>query len=100
MRYDEHQEGDIMRQPAIVEELTRRPFQPFRLVLTDGTGFEVRHPELCMLGEHGTAIVGVPSAATAAGLPQYSRYHIIDLTHINRLERLEASAAKGNGASG
>ena len=50
-----------MRQPALVEELTRRPFLPFRMVLTDGTGFDVRHPELCMVGEHGTAIVGVPS---------------------------------------
>ena len=89
-----------MRQPALAEELIRRPFQPFRLVLTDGAAFEVRHPELCMLGEHGTAIVGVPSAATAAGLPQYSRYHIVDLTHINRLERLETPTSQGNGAAG
>jgi malate/lactate dehydrogenase len=87
-----------MRQPAIVEELIRRPFKPFRLVLTDGTGVKVRHPELCMLGEHGTAIVSVPSTATAAGLPRYSQYHVIDVTHINRLKRLEPSS-QGNGAA-
>jgi len=89
-----------MRQPALAEELARRPFRPFRIVLSDGTGFEVRHPELCMLGEHGTALVGVPSAATIAGLPQYSQYHVIDLTHINRVERLEPSTSEGNGATG
>jgi hypothetical protein len=86
-----------MRQPALAEELTRHPFRPFRVVLSDGTGYEVRHPELCMLGEHGTAIIGVPAAA-ATGLPQYSRYFVIDTSHINRLEPLDLSAASGNGA--
>ena len=88
-----------MRQPVLAEELTRRPFEPFRIVLTDGTGYEVRHPELCMLGELGTAIIGVPSSGSVAGLPKYSRYYLVDVSHINRVERLGLPIPPGNGAA-
>jgi hypothetical protein len=31
------------------ELLTQRPFQPFRLVMSSGLTYEVRHPEMAML---------------------------------------------------
>src|SRR5438067_2454704 len=40
--------------PMAPEELTaalrRQPFVPFRLTLTEGSSYEVHHPELCMAG--------------------------------------------------
>lgn len=30
--------------------LRTRPFRPFRIHLTDGASYEVRHPEMCLLG--------------------------------------------------
>ena len=29
-----------------VQELRKQPFQPFRIYMTDGSQFEIRHPEL------------------------------------------------------
>ena len=37
-----------MRPQDILDLLGRRPFEPFRLYLSDGAVFEIRHPELAM----------------------------------------------------
>jgi hypothetical protein len=38
--------------------IKQRPFIPFRIVLTEGTSYEIRHPELIMLGKRG-AVIGL-----------------------------------------
>ncbi|HZW34365.1 MAG TPA: hypothetical protein VFF52_26820 [Isosphaeraceae bacterium] len=45
-----------MRPEELRDHLRRRPFQRFRLILTDGRMFEVRHPELAMVGRSTVAI--------------------------------------------
>jgi hypothetical protein len=45
-----------MRSKDLLDHLHRRPFRRFRLVLTDGRTFEVRHPELAMVGASTIAI--------------------------------------------
>jgi hypothetical protein len=45
-----------MRPEDLRDRLRRRPFQHFRLILTDGRAFEVRHPELAMVGQSTVAI--------------------------------------------
>jgi hypothetical protein len=78
------------------EDLARRvqarPFVPFRMYLTDGSIYDLRHPELIMLGKR-TTVVGVTSN------PQQKHFdHLVDvdLLHIVRVEAIEA-AAKANG---
>lgn len=66
----------------------RRPFVPFRIHLTDGTVYEVRHPELVMPGRRA-AIIGFPADPDE---PLYQRHETVALIHIVRLEPLEASA--------
>lgn len=62
--------------------LRRQPFVPFLIVTSDGTSYQVSHPELCMVGL-GSAIVGYP----APGLQHtYERYDIVSMRHIVRLE--------------
>ncbi len=39
-----------MRPDDIVEMLQQRPFQPFRVYLSDGTVYEIRHAELVKVG--------------------------------------------------
>lgn len=75
----------------------RRPFVPFRLHVSDGTVYEIRHPELLIVAL-ASAVVGLPSAGLP--LPQVERYEIVDLGHIVRLEPLEKAAAAGDGAAG
>jgi hypothetical protein len=86
-----------MRVQELREVLRQQPFQPFRLVTTDGASFEVRRPDLCMFGVHGTMLVGIPPAGMNE--PMYERHVTIDLSHIVRLEQLGGPAA-GNGSTG
>lgn len=41
---------------ALQEWLSRRPFEPFRVVLSSGEGYEVRHPEMAFLLKGGMYI--------------------------------------------
>ncbi len=51
-------------------KIQQRPFVPFRLVTPDGTGYEIRHPEMLMPGRRDVLI----------GLPDDPGYPSADLT--------------------
>ena len=70
------------------EKLHKQPFEPFRIHLTDGTSYEILHPELVMGGRRA-AIVGVSRAGRE--LPLYDRHTTVALVHIVRLEPLAAA---------
>jgi hypothetical protein len=74
----------------LLERLNRRPFEPFRIHLSDGTSYEVRQPELVLVG-HRSAVVGVTDSEQQP--PLYDRYTTVALVHIVRLEPIAASAA-------
>ena len=48
-----------MSASELKDRLQRRPFEPFRLVLSSGDAFDVRHPEMALLGKGGI-YVSVP----------------------------------------
>jgi hypothetical protein len=71
----------------------RQPFEPFRLVLTTGTTYDVRHPDLIMVGQR-SAIIGI------AGEPNGTVYHHtikVDLLHVVGIEELPVSPPSTNG---
>jgi len=82
--------------PEDLSELLRtRPFQPFRLHLTDGSSFDVWHPEgavptrrILILGVGGDAATGV-----------FDRAVQLTILHVVRVEPLEVPS-KGNGQAG
>jgi len=81
-----------MQTEDLARRVQQRPFVPFRTYLTDGSIYDLRHPELIMVGKR-TAVVGVTSN------PQQKHFdHLVDvdLLHIVRVEAIEASA-KTNG---
>jgi hypothetical protein len=78
----------------LLRHLQRRPFQPFRLRLTDGSDHEIRHPELMLLARH-SAEVGIPGETA---IPIADRIVTIALLHIVRLEPLEPAKTTGNGS--
>jgi hypothetical protein len=65
--------------------IDRRPFAPFRLHLSDGTAYEVRHPEMVLLGRR-SAVIGISEEIN--GRPMYDRHVTVALLHIVRLEPL------------
>lgn len=80
--------------PEELREATRRqPFEPFRLVMSDGEGYDIRHPDLLWVGQW-TAFVGL-TGDTAKTL--FERSVKVDLDHIVRLEPLEPFAKAGKG---
>lgn len=77
--------------PADIRSLTqRKPFIPFRVVTRDGTVYEVRHPDLLMIGL-SSVVIGYPSEQD----PQaYSRYDVVPLRNIVRLEPEQEAVAE------
>jgi hypothetical protein len=74
-----------MSHDDLATRLRQRPFSPFRVVLTEGTTYDVRHPELFMLGKR-SAVIGL------AKDPQQAFFDstvLVDLLHVVRLEPLD-----------
>jgi hypothetical protein len=68
--------------------LSARPFQPFRLVMSSGQTYDVRHPEMAMLMKTDL-LVGTDEEE---GLP--TRYKICSLLHVTAVEPLPAAAPR------
>lgn len=68
--------------------LSKRPFQPFRLAMSSGRTYEVRHPEMTFL-TRSDILVGID--ATDDGVP--ADFRICSLLHVSAIEPLSVSAA-------
>jgi hypothetical protein len=66
--------------------LAARPFRPFRLVMSSGQNYEVRHPEMAML-TRTSILVGIDVADD--GVP--SEFKICSLLHVTAVEPLTLS---------
>jgi hypothetical protein len=78
-----------MRPEAIRDLLRREPFAPFRIYVSDGGVFEIRHPEMAMLTQR-ELLVALPQDNGAGRIP--SDYQILALLHITRLEPINVVA--------
>lgn len=70
------------------DALRQQPFEPFRIVMTDGATFDIRHPDLLMVGRR-TATVGLTGQP---GQTFYERTVKVDLLHVIRIEPLERAS--------
>lgn len=63
--------------------LSERPFRPFRLVMSSGESYEVRHPEVALVTRHDILIgVNLDSHASPAS------FRICSLLHVTAIEPL------------
>jgi len=67
------------------ELLTKQPFVPFRLIMSSGKSYEVRHPEMAWL-TRTDILVGVDE--TDEGVP--AEFRICSLLHVTSIEPLDA----------
>jgi hypothetical protein len=67
--------------------LRKQPFEPFRLVMTDGVGLDVRHPDLLWVGRR-IAMVGLTGEP---GQTFFERAVQVDLLHVIRIEPLQSA---------
>ncbi len=70
--------------------LERKPFEPFRIITSDGTSYDVHHPHMVMVG-FTSAHIGYPDAASPK---LFLKIDIVALEHIVRLEELQPTPAK------
>jgi hypothetical protein len=84
-----------MSRNDVLTRVRQRPFLPFRLVLSEGTGYEVRHPDFIMVGRDSLTL-GLTSEPDQGF---YESTVLIALPHIVRLEPLAVSTTTGNGAA-
>jgi hypothetical protein len=77
-----------MRSEDIQQLVRREPFKPFRITLTDGRTFEVRHPEMAMVGR-STVAIGLPANGNEETI--YDRLVTVDLLHIMQTEHVDSN---------
>jgi hypothetical protein len=76
---------------VVKESLHRRPFQPFRLRLSSGDAFNVRHPENALLVKSGVCLAIPDERGELPELPMWCSF-----LHIAAVESLStAPAASG-----
>jgi hypothetical protein len=76
--------------------LRARPFRPFRIVMTEGQGYLVRHPENVIVTP-ASAHVGYPDEKEPA---MSLRVDIISLAQVRALELIEQPAQKPGDGQG
>ncbi len=67
--------------------LKERPFKPFRLVMSSGQTYEVRHPEMAMLTK-SDILVGIDIEDD--GVP--AEFKICSMLHVTAVEPIEPTA--------
>ncbi|MEX2305996.1 MAG: hypothetical protein WD738_00275 [Pirellulales bacterium] len=80
-----------MRSEDIKELVQREPFRPFRITLTDGRTYDVRHPEMAMVGR-STVAIGLPANGQDETI--YDRLVTVDLLHIMQTEHVDSAGKK------
>jgi len=82
-----------MRHNEILDALQTRPFRPLRIHVSDGTLYEVRHPELVHL-TRCSALICTPLAGQPPAL--IDRFNLVDLLHITQIEYTDSAAPAGS----
>jgi hypothetical protein len=78
-----------MRPDDVLQLLRARPFLPFRISLSDGQQYEVRHPEMAIVSRT-TVLVGIPGPRGPDGPAE--RVVTCALMHITRMETLNGAS--------
>ena len=69
------------------ELLAQRPFKPFRLVMSSGQTYDVRHPEMALL-TRSDLLIGID--ATEDGVP--AEFKICSLLHVSAIEPINSAS--------
>jgi hypothetical protein len=77
-----------MRPTEIRAVLKKQPFRPMRVFLSDGAYYDIRHPEMVLVGQRDLVIGLDPSSEE---LPERMAY--CDPMHVTRIEPLASSIA-------
>ena len=78
----------MMTSRRLVEYLAAEPFRPFRVRMTSGEKYEVRHPEMILIGKASTRIFA------ATGDSEDERWHDLSMLLMESVEPIESQVAR------
>jgi len=81
----------------VLENLEKRPFEPFRICMSDGRAYKVTHPDLCSPSRN-TVYVGVPDPRlrrTVVRMDQCAYVHIVRFEPLNGKRRRSSRGKNG-----
>jgi hypothetical protein len=83
-----------MTADAVFARLRRRPFVPFRLILTSGTTYEILHPEMLFVSKSGltVAIYDRDQRPSPEEIPM--REALVSFLHIAATEEIPRPTSK------
>lgn len=77
-----------MRPNDIITHLSKQPFLPVRIFISDGKSYDIGHPEMMMVGRT-EVVIGLQSE----GDEVYDRFAYCDPVHITRIEPINGRRA-------
>jgi hypothetical protein len=83
-----------MHPDELLRVVRRQPFVPFRLHVSDGSAYDVRHPETILVSRRA-AIMAIPDDPAHPA----ERFVTVAMVHISRLEELTGAAASDGAGS-
>ena len=84
-----------MSAAQIQEALKRRPFEPFRIRLSSGDNYEVRHPENALLLRGGVYLAVLDERGELPEVPTWC-----SLLHVTAIEPIASAGASGGSNGG
>ncbi len=82
-----------MRPEDVHEHVAAQPFKPFRIFMSDGTTFDIRHPELCLIG-CSSLHVAIPDRKRSWMADRVSHCALIHVTRIEPINGRNDRAPK------
>ena len=84
-----------MRLDEIRTHLHKHPFIPIRVFVSDGSHYDVHHPDFMLLSR-AEVVIGLNAGADQ--FPERNAY--VDPVHITRIEPINGKQARGSGRQG
>lgn len=78
----------MMTYRKLGEYVEAEPFRPFRIRMASGQAFDIRHPEMILVGRISARIHGV------VGIDQHERWHDASMLLMETVEPLDAPASQ------
>lgn len=82
-----------MTQEELQHAARRQPFEPFRIILSTGATYDIRHPDLIMVGRR-SATIGLTHQPDKT---VYDYTIKVDLLHVVGIEELPVPPSSSNG---
>ncbi len=80
----------MMTYRKLGEYVAAEPFRPFRIRMASGQSFDIRHPEMILVGRTSVRV------HSAIGADQNEKWHDISMLLMETIEPLDAPVAQTN----